>query len=330
MGQHPYNLTEASHYSDNFFAVTTREWAYIDRPLFQGLFKQLGLPLNPKDSICGKQFKLIGYDWDINAFTVSIPETKRKEITDKLIKFINQGSIELIELGNIKGQLTWVSAIIQSATCYSSLCWKAEAKHNAITKNKSHIGRTHHKIQLSTEPLLLLSFIWFKNILLAWAGTSYLRHLNWEYAQDDVLGCSSDASKIGGAFTTPTRYGWYIWCPCCIKQIKDDMTAFELAAILIGLYTVIAGTLTTRRILWITDNDASATDYAKGYSSHCPVRSSIIKEIHRIAIIHSLDLKLQWISRKSLKCADILTRGSGIEFLNMPQRTPQIYTPLLI
>jgi hypothetical protein len=272
-------------------------------------------------------FSLIGFNWDIHAFTVSIPESKRNEITDKLIKFINQNSIELKELESIKGQLTWVSAIIQSATCYSSLCWKSEAKHQTLTKNFSHKSRIHHKINLSTEPLLLEAFIWFKNILLTWAGTSYLRHLNWEYAQDELLGCASDASKVGGAFTTPTRYGWYIWCPCCIKQIKHDMTTFELAAILIGLYTVIAGTLTTKRILWITDNDASATDYAKGYSSHCPVRSSIIKEIHQIAVLHNLDLKLQWITRKSLKCADILTRGSDTDFLNMPNETRKYIHP---
>ena len=129
------------------------------------------------------------------------------------------------------------------------------------------------------------------------------------------MGCASDASKIGGAFTTPKHYGFYTWCECCVEKVKHDMTTLELGAILIGLFTIIAGTLTTRRVLWITDNEASAHDYAKGYSSDCPVRSAIVKEIHHIVIQHNIDFKLQWITRKSIKSADILTRGSDFEFL---------------
>jgi hypothetical protein len=96
------------------------------------------LPRGEKDSICGKQFKLIGFDWDIDAFTVSVPETKKEEILNKIIKFLDQGFIELKQLEKLRGQFVFISQIIQSASCYSSICWKTEGKYNAITKGFSN------------------------------------------------------------------------------------------------------------------------------------------------------------------------------------------------
>jgi hypothetical protein len=231
----PYNFEDASHYSDNFWATTSPERAIIDRARFQELFDSLGLPRGEKDSICGKQFKLIGFDWDIDAFTVSVPETKKEEILNKIIKFLDQGFIELKQLEKLRGQFVFISKIIQSASCYSSICWKTEGKYNAITKGFSATSKIHHKIAFKSEELLLESFEFFKRTLLTWSGTSFLRHLEWEEAKY-VLGCSSDASKIGGSFTTPTHYGYYTWCKCCVDKNKHDMTTLELGAILIGLF----------------------------------------------------------------------------------------------
>ena len=312
-------LTNASHFSDNLWSISSTAKKGIERKIFQSVLRELGLPCNEKDSFVAQQFVLLGFEWDVVAFTVSIPEAKRVEIVNELIALLESELIELKALEKIVGKLTWASQIIQTANCYASILWKLGTKYNKITAGATHFNKVHYRIYFKNEPALKEALSWFKKTLSVWSGTSYLRHFDWLIPQlDKVLGCASDASKIGGSYTTPSSYGYFVWCPCCVEKAGDDMTLLEIGSTLVGFGTAIASQLATQRILWLTDNFGSSCDYKKGFASDCPVRSQIVAEMHSIAVQQGVDLILEWVPRECLKRTDILTRGSEDKFLAMP------------
>jgi hypothetical protein len=322
MKEPPVDL-EAYHFSDNFYGISIVDKKdpgkqRRDRAKFRGVFEELGLPLNAKDSIMGTRFKLLGFDWDVEAFSVSVPRVKRIEIVDELINLLGRGHIEWKCLERMTGVLVWVSQIIKSANCFASILWKVLYRYKKINEKRSWKERTYFKVMYEKEPLLREALVWFKKTLMVWSGTSYLRHFDWLVPQlGGVLGCASDASKIGGSFTTPTHYGWWVWCPCCVEKAKGDMTLLELGAILIGFSTSIGAQLATQRVIWLTDNLAGSWDYSNGYAKNCPVRSQIVAELHAVAIKSNIDLLIEWVPREYLKRTDILTRGGDTEFLAM-------------
>jgi hypothetical protein len=318
MQQPPYSIESPFHYSDNFFAVSTVANMDRERDSFRRVFADLNLPLNDKDSKMGKEFNLIGFDWDIKGFTVSIPKLKREGIVEELITILRKESIDFKRLSQITGKLVWAAQIIRSANCFVSMLWKAGTKYERITAGREWSERNYHKIKFDNEPHVRDALMWFKKTLMVWSGTSYLRHFDWLIPQrDDVLGCASDASKVGGSFTTPTSYSYWVWCDCCVKRAEGDMTLLEIASTLIGFSSAIASQMATRRVLWVTDNKGSSDDYKKGYAKECEVTSQIVAELHAVAIQRGIDLLVEWVPREFIKRTDILTRGSDKAFLAM-------------
>jgi hypothetical protein len=112
----------------------------------------LGLPCNEKDSIVAQQFILLGFHWDVVAFTVSIPEAKRVVIVNELITNLEAGYIELKALEKIVGKLAWASQIIQAANCYTSILWKHGAKYKRIVATSSHFDKIHYRVHFAKEP----------------------------------------------------------------------------------------------------------------------------------------------------------------------------------
>jgi hypothetical protein len=202
--------------------------------------------------------------------------------------------------------------------CFASILWKDLYRYIKLNEKRSWRVKTFCKIEYVKEPLLHEALTWFKKTLMVWSGTSFLRHFDSLIPQlGGVLGCASDASKIGGSFTTPTHYGFWVWCPCCVEKSRYDMTILELGAILIGFSTSIGAKLATQRVIWLTDNKAGTFDYSNGYAKGCPLRSQIVAELHAVAIESNIDLLIEWVPRAYLKRTNILTRGSDVEFLGM-------------
>jgi hypothetical protein len=293
------------HYSDNFFNITNAERGQSDLKKIRDVFKQLGLPLNDKDSVLGQQFKLLGFFVDLAAFTISIPREKRLEIVQTIDKYLLLPYISVKDLRHITGVLVHYSQIVESANCYNAILWKVNGRYaKGFSKSAKILFEKHFMLQES--------LIWFRDTFLIWSGVSIQQQLDWEYQK--ALGCSSDASHIGGSFLTPSTYSFFVWCPCCIKTWNKDMTTLELGTTCIGLGTSIGRELIGKRALWVSDNAAGCYDYNKGYSRKNERTSRIIMEMRQIAIQNQVEFFLHWIPRKSIKLADSLTRGSDTEF----------------
>jgi hypothetical protein len=71
----------------------------------------------------------------------------------------------------------------------------------------------------------------------------------------EVLGCRSDASHIGGSSLTPTTYSYHVWCPCCIEKLNQDMTPLELGSTLIEFTSFVLDTFKQNQVCAITVAD---------------------------------------------------------------------------
>jgi hypothetical protein len=313
-----HGIIAAMHYSDNFFNLTNALRGKADLKTILKVFAELGLPLNENDSVLGQQFKLLGFWVDLKAYTISIPRGKRLDIVKEIDEFVGEEYITLKDLRHIVGVLVHYSQVIESANCYNSILWNVSAAYG----KKAH---RNTRIKWDKHEMLRECLVWFRETLLIWSGVALQQELAWETQYS--LGCSSDASHIGGSCLTPTTYSYHVWCPCCIKQWNRDMTPLELGSTLIGFGTMIGRELISKRALWVSDNFAGCVNYNKGYSKGNKFTSSIIMELHQVAIQNQVELCLHWTSRKNIPFADMLTRGSDVDFRRLDKNQREYIEP---
>jgi hypothetical protein len=301
-----HGILASMHYSDNFFNLTNAKSGQEDLKTILKVFSNLGLPLNAHDSVLGQSFKLLGFWVDLRAYTISIPREKRLEIVKKLDQYVGEEFIVLKDLKHIVGVLVHYSQVVESANCYNAILWSIAAGYGKKAHRNTRIRWDRHEMMRD-------SLVWFRDTFLVWSGVAIQQELAWESQYS--LGCSSDASHIGGSSLTPTTYSFHVWCPCCIKQWNKDMTPLELGSTLLGFGTRLGGELIGKRALWVSDNVAGCISYNKGYSKRNKFTSKIIMELHQVSIQNQVELYLQWTPRRLIPYADILTRGSDVEFL---------------
>jgi hypothetical protein len=154
---------------------------------------------------------------------------------------------------------------------------------------------------------------WFAELYVQWCGISVYRDWRWLSASE-FFGCSSDASPIGGGFTTKDEYALWKWCTCGCAS-TDNIMRLELATMLIGLVTRMAVKFSGLLVIWTTDTGSGVSAFNKGYADD-DISSDIIAEARQILISSQTDnFRLVHVPRKRVVNADLLTRGDDAEFL---------------
>jgi hypothetical protein len=87
-------------------------------------FAELGIPLNPKDSQLGSLVKILGFEVDSKALTISIPSEKRKEMRQIISGMLVKGGCSLADLESINGKLVWASSFLELGFVYCSRIWR--------------------------------------------------------------------------------------------------------------------------------------------------------------------------------------------------------------
>jgi hypothetical protein len=315
-----YGLLAVRHYVDNFIYFTLSHRAKSDQTSFLNCMERLNIPLNVKDRQLGSKVAHLGFEMDTRSSTISVPTATRLKMALDIGRVLKDGGLSFKSLEILNGRIVWVCSIIPIAWVYAKMIW-------AVLTKAGQRGVKY--IVLSKFVSLQRSLQWFRDMLTCWCGISYNMESRWEAANAiDFDGCSSDASKLGGAFVTVDSYSWWSWCPCCVEKCQSDMTPLELGSILIGYTTKIGGIHSGKLIFWLTDNGAATTAFNKGYSADS-LTSEIVAELRFELIRSQVDnFRLLWTPRKGLAHADILTRASLEDeqrFLSLPGNEARSY-----
>jgi hypothetical protein len=155
---------------------------------------------------------------------------------------------------------------------------------------------------------------WFQRTLIQWDGVHLFDNHYWNEQRVDTF--AGDASPLfGGGFYSSTRhFSLYAFCPACIAHANLDSQSLEIANTLISILTL-GHHAYTRRIMWLTDNQANVWSFAKGRADNDFV-SDCIRDILQYSIIKQIDIRLLHCPRDStfIKPADDLSRGFRLKF----------------
>jgi hypothetical protein len=302
-----YGIQNPLHYVDNFINPTDDCLSEKDNVSFKACCAKIGLPLNDDDEYVGSTPIILGFQVNGAAGTISIPTETRLALAGNLDTVLKNNTVSLGELRTLVGKLIWTSAIATLGYIYAH---KALQQMDAM-KNESRKFVVDLSLPRFKETRKTLT--WFAELLIQWCGIAVYRETRWEFATS-FYGCSGDSSPIGGAFTTPFTYSFWLWCDCgCAKT--TNIMRLELASILIGLSTGMAPLFSGRLVAWMCDCGSAVSAFNKGYADD-DMSSAIVAEARQILIsAQTDDFRLMWTGRKNISFADSLTRGSVTAFL---------------
>jgi hypothetical protein len=310
--QKKYGIENPLHYVDNFIIPTDECKSERDNMAFKMCCKKIGLPLNSEDEQVGSSPLLLGFRVDGYAGTISIPSETRLLLTSNLDRVLRENEVSLSELRSLVGKLLWASSVATLGYVYASQALRQ------IDGMKNLKGTYLVDLSNARFKKTRATLTWFAELFIQWCGIGVYRESIWQKAST-IHGCSSDSSPLGGAFTTPDSYSFWLWCDCgCAKT--TNIMRLELAAILIGLSTRMAPLFSGRLVAWLSDCLSGVSCFNKGYADD-EMSSLIIAEARQILTSSQTDnFRLMWTGRKNITFADSLTRGSVSEFLNKSEQ----------
>lgn len=301
---HSIGLVYTSHYVDNYHGVVS------DTPHGRGLreialnvFNILGIPLNAKDSDFGHEVRHLGFIINTLLFTVTIPLDKREVILSLLAEVVAATSIPIKKFHSLVGKLVWASQVMPPARSYlSNLLALLRVSQQKHYRNVHLNARHRHDIA------------WFQRTLVQWDGVYMFDNLNWGLRHNETF--VGDACPEGGGFHTSTsHYSFYQFCPNCILEANLDSQSLEMANFMISILTL-GHHAFSRRLMWITDNQANVWSFAKGRSD-CDFVSDCIRDVISYSVIRQIDIRLLHCARDSISAADDLSRGLEAKFLSL-------------
>jgi hypothetical protein len=127
---------------------------FEDQRKVHACFAELGIPLNPKDSQLGSLVKILGFEVDSKALTISIPSEKRKEMRQIISGMLVKGGCSLADLESINVKLVFV---------YCSRIWRLVSVLTKRRKSSQNFdgfaADASHKGGACVSPKL---FSWFR------------------------------------------------------------------------------------------------------------------------------------------------------------------------
>lgn len=285
------------HYSDNCFCVVSgRDLALQSQKVLHLYYAYLGITINPRDSQCSRKASVLGFEIDATSRYASIPAEKKSLLLSLISTVLSNPTAKLLQ--TLVSRLIWYSCIIPGGMAHAVSLW------NILDSGTTIQG------SISLTPDALLSLKWFQNLLIQWDSVYYFdlrQHISAAGGIPD-LSTASDSSPLGAGVVTTTHFSAWTWCPCCWISTQD-ISSFELAALLLTLSTFL-GSLSTRKIVaWHTDSQAAVDILKRGYSLN-PACNDLLQEVFlAMSVFHCIIVPI-WTPRQLLPLVDSLSRGN--------------------
>ena len=304
---------------------------------FQEVAKALGVELAPR-SDPEKSFApttvgtVLGVEYDTEAWTWGIPADKMARIRISLAAARDAETVRQDEMWSICGKIIHVKPLIPGG--------KFNVVH--LLRANAHSKDPMAEVPVTDELRCQLSF-WYNILPLC---------SNWVSIPDPdpvlapwAIECWSDAA--GGTTLNPwhgvgaVTSLWWAYMPWGHKinsgqdagrgrRLDRVMSALELLG---PLLAISAGYQWCRFVpvkVWV-DNAAAVHIWRKGYSTSCPLSSTIVKAIHDIASAIGCRMEIVKITRCSTpgaEMADALSKGHFLRFWAVHKEAKEFEVPL--
>jgi hypothetical protein len=276
----------------------------------------LGVPLAPKKLFPpSTSMDFLAFTIDSISMTISLPIEKRLKylsVVRNRLKHPNQTKRDL--LSTVGKLMHAAQALPQARPFLRRLINRA----HSVRENRFFV-----RLRLGD----LEDLQWWAATLSSWLGTQLITFREWRCPPD--LSARSDASgSIGFGLICGTKWTAGTWT----KQQKAlNIAVLELVPLVVAA-KLWGGEWTRRRILFQTDNDA-IVKCAKSWLPKDDHLTKLFKELAKLAIAHSFEIKVEHIAGKLNTDADDLSRGKISNFLArnpLARALPEAIPPGLI
>ena len=303
---HHYNITEIVNYSDDFFAVLSRDPVLALSQLGQIIkaFNDMKIPL-ADEKIEGPTTMLIYLGIMINSLnmTIEVPEEKVIEAIDNLQKWKNRRTCTKRQLKSLIGKLGSICKVVRPGRMFS----------RRLIDLSTTVELMHHHITLNTEARADIK--WWLDFLPQWTSITMIPPTRKIRSTDIQL--HTDASDIGFGATYGKNWikgGW----TKTQRQNKISIAYREL-------FAIVAATLTWghqwkgQRVVFITDNKPITQVWNSGSSSSIPLMS-LIRPLYLFAAVTGFSVSFKHIFGAYNPIADALSRFQMTKFRSiMPE-----------
>ena len=305
--QNQYHISDIVNYSDDFFAVLSKELGIARSQLNTIIhaFQDMKIPL-AEDKIEGPSTSLIYLGIIINSLsmTIEIPLEKLSEATAKFYNWNNRRTCTKRQLKSLIGKLGHIGKVVRPGRMFS----------RRLIDLSTTVERMHHHITLNSEARADIQ--WWINFLPQWTATSMIPPVRAIRSTD--LKLYTDASDIGFGATFGTHWIQGAWNQCDLALSIDYR---ELYAITAAAFTW-GHKWKGQRIVFLTDNKPITQIWDKGTSPSIPIMS-LIRPLYLFAACSGFSLSFKHIFGIHNIAADALSRFQMIRFRSaMPDADP--------
>lgn len=281
----------ADVYLDDFYGADTPERASLAFQTLQDLLHELGLQTSPdKDCPPSTNMVCLGVEVDSDHFTLSVTETRVKDLFSELSSWSSRESYTLKQLQSLLGKLSFVTACVKPGRIFMS----------RLLNSLRAFPSTRARLPVSAD--MKADIAWWLDFLPIFNGTSLIKPIHWEF---DDLQFTTDASLHAGGATCLNE------CFTCefpedIVRSAGHITALELYTIVVAV-KFWAPKLSHRKFLVSCDNKAAVTVVNSG-SSKDHFMQRCLRELWFTAAVHDCELTARHIPGVHNVLADALSR----------------------
>ena len=285
---------------------------------FMEVAQQLGVSLAPRDDPTksfapSHQGVVLGIEYDTQAWTWSMPQEKLARMVKAIAEAVKGDVILQCDLWSITGKIIHIMPLIPAG--------KYVVDH--ILRANSESEERDHVVTITDKLRRQLCF--WRDIIPLCSGHLLIPNPDTHLAPW-AINVDTDAS--GGTTNEPwhgvgaVAVGWWAFMPWgqkintgqlseTGKQLDRVMSCLELLGPLLVL-SAGASWLQNKHVRIFVDNDGAVHIFRKGYSTSCPLSSSVVKAISTVAAAIGCSVEVAMITRCSspgARMADMLSKG---------------------
>lgn len=239
-----------------------------------------------KSSGPAQTMEWLGFEIDTLRMTVTIPETKLKEVLDEVKNWETKIMVTKRELQSLAGKLAHISTCIRHARKFMS---RLLAQLRSTPQNQRR--------KVGSE--LRKDLAWFKTCA-AKLNKKQIIQLDWPSFEIECDACLSG----GGGFSQSMYYATSF--PCAWQE-RYHISQIEALNALIAFKTLVPPSLTNHIIVIKTDNSASASVLVTG-RTHDPILAACSRQLAMCIVVQQLEIEVVHVPGVSLTLADALSR----------------------
>jgi hypothetical protein len=259
------------------------------------LWDELGIPHAEAKQVSGPVLRIIGFDIDPNAMTVSMSLDKRAKLVAACKPFTVPGArLPLRDFWALEGHINWALNVYPLLRpCLSAMYEKTA-------------GKTLPRALLRVNTAIARELSWFTAHVEASSGVHIMGAAEWTvHDQVDTLEVYTDASGIGLGVWFPSEHAGYQYALPPGENAERRIFFWEAVAACSALHlSRLHGK--PRRILCHTDNTNTFDIFhsLRAKPSHNTILISAVDAL----IADGVDLRVTWIPTEDNMVADALSR----------------------